>query len=118
MSLIDFMDESSEMFMEARDEEKQLNRMGKKIEKDFDGKVKSPRDANKAMKNVQKYTDKGERLYNHDMKYNKKAANDQRRAFNGDTDAANRYEKRAAYALDAMDRHERRHKNESAIDFI
>lgn len=118
MALVDFMDESSEMYMEAREQGAQNDRMTRKMEKGVTDNPRSPKELNYTAKRISSATDDYNKLYQHDLKYNKKAANDTRRAFNGDDEAGDRSLSRAAYALDAMDRNRRRHKHEGAIELI
>lgn len=126
MSLVDFMDESSEMYMEARDADTQTKRMERKtgdIEKDMDGAT-TPRKVHNAAKRASDLTGRMNKLYDHDLKHNKKAAKDTVAYMNG---KGNEYDQkkhgeRAMHAIDAMERHDRRHPDrklkEGVIEFI
>lgn len=125
MSLIDFMDESSEMYMEARDSDTQLQRMERKWDEIDNTKPKNPRELHTAMKKVNDITGKVNKIYDHDVKYNKKEAINTLNNFRnktGDEYDNRRSKERYMHALDAMDRHDRRHPDrklkEGVIEFI
>ena len=110
MALVDFMDESSEMYMEARSGADQFERMDKKAKSD-DLKW-------------DKYSEKTGMHYANT--HGKKGAVDAMRSIknaeaNG-TEKDNKHIHYIGHALDAMDRHDRRHPDrklkEGAIEFI
>lgn len=109
MSLLDFMDESSEMFMEARDGEKEADRV---VRKAINGGLNKD-DEKKVTDHLKKTDNRAYKSYNSSsikMKEDPEHAHKNMRNNDG--------VQKVASAMDAMDRHRRRHKHEGAIEFI
>ena len=117
MALVDFMDESSEMYMEARNGAREVDRM--------DSKIKTGEDAAKAREYERRVKDHMRHTNNKDVhEYTNKNIGlgknirDPRKGVDYDTFKHNRSVQNVIGAMDAMERHDRRHKHEGAIELI